>query len=384
MRNKQSNRKEQNMAKTTELKAVRKFGPGYFIREQMELRDWTQDDLSEVTGFTVKHLNKILQDKQPLTLDMARVLSEVFNTSAQYWINLDTGYRLWLTQGKTEKEIEADIKSIIYERMPVKDMLAKGWLQPFNSAGELEKQVLNYWDWEKLDFSILDEKLLPCLTRKSEAYNQFNASYAITWYQKALNEAANFKHLPFSKQKLEKLYNSMHTYTVTEKGINQFIKDLADIGVIFFVLPHLQKTYLDGAAFYSDKNPVIVYTGRYKRIDNFWFTLAHEIAHVLKHLDEKTPFVLDNLKDGVINKMESEANELAAEKLKHSEIMQYLNPYLGYLSTSKVEECAAEYGIHPSIIVGKLAHDKKISYSNQSLYNENVLGYIQKQYQVNN
>ncbi len=370
------------MVQTSELKAAKKFGPGYFIHEQMELREWTQGDLAEVMGFTVKHLNKILQDKQPITLYMARILGEVFNTAAQYWINIDTGYRLWLTQEKTEEEIEADIKGLIYERMPVKDMLAKGWLKPFKSAEELQVQVLGFWGWEKLDFSFLDEHYLPCLTRKSEAYNQFNASYAITWYQKALNVAENFPHLPYKKQKLEKLYDSLHTYTVTEKGINQFIKDLAEIGVIFFVLPHLQKTYLDGAAFYSGKNPVIIYTGRYNRIDNFWFTVAHEIAHVLNHLDEKTPFVLDNLKNGDINAMETEANKLAAEKLKHTEIIKYLQPYLGYLSTSKVEECADVYKVHPAIIIGKLAFEKKISYGNQSLYNDDVLHRIQKQYQV--
>lgn len=368
------------MALTTELKAAKKFGPGYFIREQMELRSWTQDDLSEVTDFTVKHLNKILQDKQALTLDMARVLGEVFNTSPQYWINIDTGYRLWMSQEKTENEIEADIKGLIYERMPVKDMLAKGWLKPFSTAEDLKKQVLDFWDWKKLDFTILDKEYLPCLTRKSEAYNQFNDSYAITWYRKATIIAARIKVNTYDKKKLESLYDNIYTYTVMENGINIFIEELAKAGVIFFVLPHLQKTYLDGAAFFSNKNPVVVYTGRYKRIDNFWFTVAHEIAHVLKHLNNTTPFVLDNLRDGELNTMEMEANELAAKKLKHSEILEYLNPYLNYLSSTKVEECAEEYGIHPSIIIGKLAHEKKISYANQSLYNDNVLLMIDNKY----
>jgi len=92
------------MVQTSKLNAARKFGPGYFIREQMELRDWTQSYLSEVMGITVKHLNIILQDKQPITLDMARILGEVFNTSAQYWINIDTGYRLWSLQEKSKTE----------------------------------------------------------------------------------------------------------------------------------------------------------------------------------------------------------------------------------------------------------------------------------------
>jgi len=370
------------MVKTSELKAAKKFGPGYFIREQMEIREWTQADLAEVMGFTVKHLNKILQDKQPITLDMARILGEVFNTSAQYWINIDTAYRLWLALDQTKGEAEADIKSSIYERMPVKDMLAKKWLKPFKSANELKSQVLAFWGWKKLDFSVIDNQYLPCLTRKSEAYNQFNASYAVTWYRKSLIAAEEFPHLPYKKQKLERLFDTIHTYTVSENGIDQFIRDLSEIGVIFFVLPHLQKTYLDGAAFFSGKNPVIVYTGRYNRIDNFWFTVAHEIAHVLKHLNKKVPFILDDLKEEAKNNMEKEANELAAEKLKHGNIIEFLNPFIGYLSRSKVEECASKYEIHPSIIIGKLTHDKKLSYKNLYLYNENVLEQISPTFKV--
>jgi HTH-type transcriptional regulator/antitoxin HigA len=360
------------MVQTNEIRAARKFGPGYFIREQMELRQWTQSDLSEVTGTSVKHLNKILQDKQPLTLDMARLLGEVFNTTAQYWINIDTGYRLWLSRKKTKLENEVEIKGAIYERMPVKDMLSKGWLKPFKSASELQKEVLSYWGWTKLDFSIIDQQFLPGLSRKSDAYNQFNASYAITWYQKALNTAATFPHLPYKRQALEKLFEELHSYTVTEDGIGKFINELSAIGVIFFMLPHLQKTCLDGAAFYSAKNPVIVYTGRYNRIDSFWFTVAHEIAHILNHLNESTPFILDDLKNGGSGSIEYEANLLAAEKLKHPEILNFLGPSLGYLTRSKVEECAEKYAIHPSVIIGKLAFEKKISYKNSYLFNEEV------------
>lgn len=371
------------MEQTVKLRPARKFGPGYFIKEQMEYRSWTQEDLSEVIGMTPKHVNKILRDKQPITLDTAKILAEVFETSPQYWLNLDANYRLWLNYERSEKEIDADVKGLIYERMPIKDMLLKGWLNPFHSAKELKQQVLQFWNWKELDFSILDKEYLPCLTRKSEAYNQFNASYAITWYRKATIEASKIQVKPYEKRQLENLYQKIHTYTVKEDGVNLFIQDLANVGVKFFVLPHLQKTYLDGAAFFLEDNPVIVYTARYKRIDNFWFTVAHEIAHILLHLNKELTFVLDNLRDGELNSLEHEANELAANKLKHEEILGYLNPYLGYLTTSKVEECAANYNIHPAIIIGKLAHDKSISYANQSLYNDNVLQIIEAKYQIN-
>ena len=363
------------MVQTTQLRAVKKFGPGYFIRELMDLRHWIQEDLADVMGVSEKHLNKILKNNQPITLEIARLLSEVFDTSAQYWINIDTGYRLWLEQERSEKEIAADLKGTIYERMPVNDMIKKGWLNPFENLDDLKNQVLEFWGWEKLDFSVLD-KQLPCLTRKSEAFNQFNASYALTWYQKACDVAAEIKVSKYNPEKLIALYEDLHSYTIKTDGINLFIRELNKAGVIFFVLPHLLKTYLDGAAFYSGENPVIVYTGRYHRIDNFWFTVAHEIAHILKHLNESTPFILDDLKNGIIDKLEKEANELASKHLNHNEISSFLEPYISYLTTLKVEECAEKYKIHPAIIVGKLAHDGKISYGNQPLYNKNVLEII--------
>lgn len=361
------------MKRTEELRPAKKMGPGYFIREQMELRQWTQEDMAEISGFTVKHINKILTEKQALTLDTARILAEIFNTSAQYWINLDTSYRLWVNYKQKESEIEAELKTRIYERMPIRDMVKKGWLKPFGSAKELVQQVLKFWNISELDFKNLDTQYLPYLTRKSEAYNQFNLYYALAWYRKAQIEAARFKPGTYKKRSLEKLYQGIAEYTRLKNGINLFIQDLSDCGVIFFVLPHLQKTYLDGAAFFHKKNPVIVYTARYNRVDNFWFTIAHEIAHILHHLNDTNQFILDNFKEEHLSHLEKEANELAAEKLCHTEIMNYLDPHLNYLSLSKVEECAETYGVHPSIVIGKLARENKISYGNQNLFREDVL-----------
>lgn len=371
------------MINIKELKAAKKFGPGYFIREQMEIRNWTQEDLAEVLGITVKHLNKILQEKQPLSLDMAKVLGEVFNTSAQYWINIDTGYRLWLDGGKSPEEESADVKSTIYERMPILDMIKKGWIKKPKTLKDLERAVLEFWDMQNLNFDMLDTEIVPCLTRKSDVFNQYNASYAATWYQMARKVAAEYKSVPYNEKSLRLLFDNLHHYTFIENGIEQFIKELNKTGVIFFVLPHLSKTYLDGAAFMFNKTPVVVYTGRYKRVDNFWFTMAHEIAHVLEHLNSERIFVLDNLRDGEENDIEKEANELASKKLKHTEIIQFLNPYMHYLTTNKVEECAEKYEVHPSIIVGKLAHDDSIGFRHIHIYNENVLGLIPDKYQVN-
>ncbi|MBK7336852.1 MAG: ImmA/IrrE family metallo-endopeptidase [Saprospirales bacterium] len=318
----------------------------------------------------------MLNDKKPVSLDMARVLGEVFNTSPQYWMNLDTGYRLWAQAEKSDKEAVADIKAQIYERMPIRDMVKKGWLPLTKSAEELVEAVKAFWGWEALDFGILEREYQPCLARRSTAYNQYNASYAITWYQMARKKAEELDVPPYRKNLLESLYERLHTYTPDPANIRVFLRELGLAGVKFLLLPHLEKTYLDGAAFFSGDNPVVVYTARYNRLDHFWFTIAHEIAHVLLHLNEQTPFILDDLQDGERNQLEDEANALAGKQLKHPEIWAFLSPYLHYTPLDKVEECAVEYGVHPAIVVGKLAHEDKKYFRPMHRYQEKVVGWI--------
>lgn len=361
------------METKTKLRPARNLGPGYFIREQMEYRNWSQEDLSEVMSITPKHLNKIIQDKQAITLEMAKILGEVFETSPQYWLNLDANYRLWLDAEKSEKEVQAEIKSKIYERMPIRDMIHKNWIPNFSNFDELLNNVLHFWEVKQLDFDAWDQKALPILARKSEMLNQYKAAYTYTWYHKALQTANQYRVGKYNNVLLAELYNQLHQYTIQENGYNLFLKKLNDTGVIFFILPHLQKTYLDGASFYSNENPVIVYTARYKRIDNFWFTIAHEIAHILNHLNTPETFFIDNFKDDEINELEEEANNQASLQLKYAEIQAFLKPKLNYLTQQSILDCSAKLEVHPSIIIGKLAHDKTISYANQNLFNENVL-----------
>lgn len=357
------------------LNAAKKFGPGYFIREQMDIRGWVQEELADVLELSTKHLSSILQDKQSLSIENARKLSSAFNISPQYWLNLDNDYRLWLEQKKKSNTSVVENKSVIYSRMPVRDMMKKGWIEQTRDINELTNEVKKFWDIKELDFQFLEETVLP-YCKKSEAYNQFNASYAATWFQMARKYSEGIQVPAYNKQSLEAFYKNITDYNAKENGISLFLNDLQKCGVKFFVLPHLEKTYLDGAAFLHKGNPVVVYTARYKRIDNFWFTVAHEIAHVLKHLNDKTPFVLDNLREKTNDKQEQEANELASKRLKHPDILNFLEPFINYLSVPKIQECSHALNIHPAIIIGTLAFYEKISFRNQKLFNENVLDFI--------
>ncbi len=369
------------MANIKDLKPHKLIGPGYHIQEQMELRGWGQAELAEVLGVSVKTISLLLRNKQSITFDIAVRLHEAFNLSVQYWLNLETNYRLRIEQ-KKQKKSAIGIRSKIYEFMPVSEMMKKGWLEKTSDASHLEKQVLRFWKLDTLDFSFMQKNELKVACRKSEAYTQFN-SYALQcWFQMAKNCAEKITAPAYNKEKLNELYDKINEYTVKPEGVELFLKKLNACGVKFFTLSHLQKTYLDGAAFYDKGNPVVVYTARYKRDDNFWFTLAHEVAHVLLHLKKTNDYYLDNLAELDESKREQDANSLAQEHLRHNEILDYFTDKMQYVSTADVKNCAVRFHISPSVVVGALAHEKKISYALIHQFSGNPLEAIPEKYLV--
>lgn len=278
-----------------EYKPRLNIGPGEFIKEELESRNWRQEDLAEILGISLKSVNKLIKNKQSISIETARLLSKAFGQSPQYWMNLDTNYRLRL-QAESPKEKEVEIRSEIYKHMPVKEMVKKGWIKPSKTIDDLIDKVKLFWEIPNLDFSFMEKKQTLNF-RKSEAFDRYNNYYALTWFRMAQKCAKTYPLHHYDKEELEKLAKNLFCYTTEDNGIETFLRELNKVGVKFFVLRHLQKTYIDGASFFDDSNPVIVYTARYNRTDNFWFTIAHEIAHVLLHLKKANDFFIDSMDD---------------------------------------------------------------------------------------
>jgi HTH-type transcriptional regulator/antitoxin HigA len=78
------------------------FPPGEFILEELDARGWTQVDLAEIIGRDTVQINRIIQGKQAITPDTAKQLAEVFSTSPELWMNLESSYRLSLVRKGNE------------------------------------------------------------------------------------------------------------------------------------------------------------------------------------------------------------------------------------------------------------------------------------------
>jgi HTH-type transcriptional regulator/antitoxin HigA len=70
------------------------FPAGEFVREELETRGWTQADLAQFMGRPLRSINEIINGKKRITAETAIGLGKAFGTSAEYWINLESAYRL--------------------------------------------------------------------------------------------------------------------------------------------------------------------------------------------------------------------------------------------------------------------------------------------------
>ena len=140
-------------------------------------------------------------------------------------------------------------------------------------------------------------------------------------------------------------------------------------GIHLIVEKHLPKTFLDGAAMrLGDEGRLVALTLRHDRLDNFWFVLLHELAHIALHIDTGIcEAIVDDLEGSSTEKIEKEADALAGEALLPSKMWKKERLTIG-ANSAKVRAFAEKNKIHPAIPAGRLRFERK----NFRIFNELV------------
>ncbi len=141
-------------------------------------------------------------------------------------------------------------------------------------------------------------------------------------------------------------------------------------GIRFLILEHLPKTPIDRVTFWIDKkSPVIALSLRYDRIDNFWFTLAHELGHVkakdgmkISEVIIDTEIIGDDCQvESQVSATEQNANTFAAEFLiDQKSLNDFILRTRPLYGKSKIIRFANRIGVHPGIVTGQLQRKDEI------------------------
>ncbi len=262
-----------------------------------------------------------------------------------------------------------DEDKLPWNKFPIKEMYKRNWFFDFKES--LDSALAN-------GEYLIDEFLKSASTEPIKAFNRTHSRinstldqyslYAwqcrITWLAK--NEKIQNK---FTKKAITKNWlKGLVELSAAEDGPQQAKKYLASTGIHLIIEPHLPHTLLDGAALLlPDKTPVIGMTLRYNRLDNFWFVLFHEIAHLHLHLFKlEINCFFDDLESETKNeKIEIEADEFTNEALIPNEIWE--TSIVRYVhSKSDIIDFAKQLNISAAIVAGRIRKET----NNYTIYND--------------
>lgn len=320
------------------------------IEFRMEQANLSARDLIPFIGSRAK-VSEVLSGKRQLTMSMARALHEHLGIPSDVLLKGSS-----IAQNEREATID-------WTKFPLREMAKLKWIPKISKAAVDAEEVIR---------SLMQQAGRSTLTAEALYRKNDHARANTKADQFALN-AWCLKALAIANS--SRLASSYKVGTVTQEFLRQTARlswsdngpllakeFLEKHGIHLVVLEHLPRTHLDGAALkLADGTPVIGLTLRYNRIDNFWFCLLHELAHVGRHFDEVNDagFVDDLSLRGAAgvrrDSKEDEADEWAEEACIPRQIWE-TSEVRFHPTPTGVINLAGALQVHPAIVAGKVRH----------------------------
>ncbi len=353
----------------TDRRPAEVFHPGEFLSEELEARDWNQADLAAILGCTKRRISEVVSGKRSVTPDTARGLGAAFGTGAQFWLNLESAYQLFKLSKLNNGTAEVERKARIFSKAPVREMIRRAWIEDSNNAEVLEERVLDLYGIGSLDE---DPRLWLHAARKSSSYSDVTpAQWA--WLCRARQLAKGVAARRFSNSRFDGALDELRSLLLSPEEIRRIPKILSDGGIRLVIVEHLKSTRIDGATFWLNKDsPVVALSLRYNRIDWFWHTLVHELAHVKNQdglADDSRPLDIDLFGDGSTTdsdkpEFERRADQFAAEFLvNQSDLNNFISRVGPIYSKKLIRGFANRVGVHTGVVIGQLQHRGEIPWT---------------------
>jgi HTH-type transcriptional regulator/antitoxin HigA len=171
-------------------------------------------------------------------------------------------------------------------------------------------------------------------------------------------EVIAIKKPTYSTLDVSWLMDLVHLSTDPE-GPKKAVELLLEHGIVVIVEKHIPGMTVDGAAFLIDDVPVIGLTLLRDTLDNFWFTLLHEVAHVILHFRMGlSGGFFDDFESPDLDELEAQANDFAGNLLVPNDIWRR-SPARISKDPQPVEQLAKNLGINPAIIFGRIRNERK-------------------------
>jgi HTH-type transcriptional regulator/antitoxin HigA len=325
--------------------------PGFFLREELEARGWSQRDLAWLLNTPEQAVNMILSGKRGISPEMAKALGDAFSVNPEFFVNLQRAYDMSKAR---EPDPGVARKAKLQGAYPVREMIKRGWLQDTDAA-MLEVQMARF-------FKVANAADIPHIAHaaKKTSYDEI-APVQLAWLFRVRQIAESMTVPKYSEKALRDALKRLRQMSVEPEEIRHVPRIMMECGVRYVLVESLPGSKIDGVCLWLDKaSPVIGMSLRHDRIDNYWFVLRHEIEHVL-HKHGMTKEIIDDL-DGdrasvtnLVSNEERIANAAAVEFCVSSdEVALFIARKDPFFSERDVIGFARRVQAHPGIIVGQI------------------------------
>ena len=334
------------------------FHPGYYLKELVDDSGLTQEDFAKRLGTTPKNLSILIRGEQSLSIDIATKLSRMLGTTIAYWLNLQQAYDEKLAEIQSEEELKRErevFKLIDYkyfrDHFKLPDLPRR--------VDEQIKCVREFLSISSL--TVLEEKNLAVNFRSySENLSRSNTVNANAMVQIGINQTIKMEIPKYNKKKFEKAVSFALTQTGNHSGFLPVIKEaFGEAGVALVALPNLKNSGINGATKRVDGKIMLMVNDRMHYADTFWFTLFHEIGHILN----------GDLGVSFHDEAEDEADRYARMKLIPQEPYEQFIKQHGFYDESVICQFAREIDRDPGIVLGRLLRDKLVLETDMRLKN---------------
>lgn len=342
------------------------FPPGHFIQLELEARGWKQVDLAQVMGVSNRVVHELITGKRRITPKTATELADAFGSDPKEWLTMQAMYDY--ATGDAETDDTRRRKSALWHRAPMRAMFKRGWLVEKESVDLLESQVKQFYRISEIG----ESSPTKCAARKTGEEGELTKEQE-AWFCRAWNlaESLPLKARYSSKAFGAGLFDKLSSALEEAQEIRHIPKVLEEYGIRFLIVEHLPGSKIDGICFWlNDYSPVVALSMRYDRIDWFWFTLCHELAHVYFGDGKESPLIDTSLvgRDATptasLSSEERRANEFAeAFLVDQDELNDYVNRVSPLFSNASLLSFAKRIHVHPGIVVGQLHYKQHLPYS---------------------
>ena len=335
--------------------------PGDVIGEWLEEKKMTQVQLALRLGLSAKTLNLIIKSKAALSHATALKLERVTGISANFWNSMEALYQEYRLRQEEDKSLEQDFK--LLDKLPISYLRKKEIVKakPNDQLGVL-KEVLSFFQVANADsWDALWAEPFAAF-RKSSVYESKIGALA-TWMRLGEISAGNLDLVTFNALLLQECLPKLRQATIypePEVFLPMVVELLEKAGVALVLIPEITGSHCSGVTRWVGERPLIQLSLRHKTDDHLWFTLFHEIGHVLLHPRNSTYLVSMDLDRQKSISLENQANLFAEDTLIPRETLQTLKTLQ---TLESIKKFAENIGVSPGIVVGRMQKESFIGYA---------------------